>query len=533
MDKVKKIFSSPVASVIVVLVAILGRSIIQIHFASISGDKAFQVQAAQNFLEGHGLSLLQVFSGDLSQPHFIPLAKWPPGYSFFLMPFLLLCKSDFLLATILLDIITAILFIFFSRRLLSKFGVPVYWLNLYTLVSGFFIYEFCTASTSDFQTLTIFIAALLSAFSVIQSQQSKPRQLLVLAFLLFLTGFTRFMFIPVAFVIPVYFIASGYFSKDKLLIKKGFIVFVVLFLLMTLFVIIQKSYTGSATYIIATEKGFYPEHLLRFYPVGFSSIFNTNMVCVQLAKITGMNFLKVYQLLIGVHFCFFLILFYLFLKYAFNKNTQKNTLFDHYLFIGALSSGVILLLLAYLSLTNQLITIDWTFIQEGRYVAFLTFFLQQILFLAISLFSLVLRKSRKILIYILFGIVSLSSLHGIYFVIKTISTKIYSSNAATEQKVLAYSDSLISKVIKENNGQSFAIASQTSFVNAIAAFQQNVPELHDSISLYQNNIRAKKETVLILVRKRPMQEKNIFNAKLVGAIGDNYFYTVKINPDVK
>lgn len=527
----ENIFSGRTGSVIVVVAAIVARAFIQIHFALPDGDKAFQIQAARNFLDGNGLSIYQAYINDLSQQHYTPLVKWPPGYSFFLMPLLLICKSNFFLATLLLDVSTAILFIYYSRRLLQNLNISRVWLNLYTIVSGFFIFEFCTASSSDFLTLTIFIAAFTSLFPIIKAQELKLPGLFVLSFLLFLTGFTRFMFIPIAFVVPAYLILIGYFEKDKLLTKKGFIVFVLLAILMSAFLIIQKSYSGASTYITATERGFYPEYLLRLFPFSFSAIFNTNLVGVQLERITGLHFSEVYDLLIGAHFLFLFVLLFWLSKWISKKKIMKWNLCDHYIAIGALTTISIVLLLAVLSLTNKLTTVDWSFVQEGRYFAFATFFLQQLLFIVLFYFKNSLRNGRKLFVYGCFAILILSTIHGVYFVLKSAGTNFYSPDTKERIELMNYTDSLIKKTLEENPGKNFVIASQNPFLNNEASLKYNIPGVYDLP--VQNNIsfHAGKETIFILVQSTPVDHVSSYKWNLVGEFKNNYYYTTDVRPD--
>ncbi len=168
-ESIKKFLSLPIVSAIVVIIAIAAKIFIQFYFLNIDNDKSYQILAAQNFLNGNGFSLLEVYANDLSTSAYVPLTKWPPGYSLLLAPFLAICKNNAILATLLLDTLACLLFIVYSRRTLLLNSLPVWLVNVYTLIAGFFFYSFCTASSSDFITVTVFIIALYYSLKVFRS----------------------------------------------------------------------------------------------------------------------------------------------------------------------------------------------------------------------------------------------------------------------------------------------------------------------------------------------------------------------------
>ena len=225
-ENLKRFLSLPVVTIGIIIVAIAVRIFFQIYFLSITNDKSYQILAAQNFLAGNGFTLHEVLVDDLSQSAYVPLIKWPPGYSLLLTPFLALCKNNVVLATLLLDAITCISFIIFTRKLLLRFSLPIWLVNIYTLISGFFLYSFCLASSTDFLTLTIFIIAIYYSLKLSAAENLKPGLLLLIAVLLFFTGFIRYLYLPVAFVIPFCFMVNGLFNKNKLLLKKGIGIFI-------------------------------------------------------------------------------------------------------------------------------------------------------------------------------------------------------------------------------------------------------------------------------------------------------------------
>ena len=84
----KNVLSRKETGFIIIIIAVLIKILLQVAFFSIQGDKAFQLVAAKNLLDGHGLTFNYVSLNDLSTEKFSPLIGWPPGYSLVLTPLL-------------------------------------------------------------------------------------------------------------------------------------------------------------------------------------------------------------------------------------------------------------------------------------------------------------------------------------------------------------------------------------------------------------------------------------------------------------
>ncbi|HQX95980.1 MAG TPA: hypothetical protein PLT02_03715, partial [Chitinophagaceae bacterium] len=285
-ENLKRFLSLPVVTIGIIIVAIAVRIFFQIYFLSITNDKSYQILAAQNFLAGNGFTLHEVLVDDLSQSAYVPLIKWPPGYSLLLTPFLAFCKNNVVLATLLLDAITCIFFIIFTRKLLLRFSLPIWLVNIYTLVSGFFLYSFCLASSTDFLTLTIFIIAIYYSLKLSAAENLKAGLLIFISVLLFFTGFVRYLYLPVAFVIPFCFIVNGLFNKNKLLLKKGIGIFILTSILITTFLVVQATFAGGAAYTREAEKGFFIDSAYQLQPFIFTSLFNLDYFVSKLIVVT-------------------------------------------------------------------------------------------------------------------------------------------------------------------------------------------------------------------------------------------------------
>ncbi|HWR32103.1 MAG TPA: hypothetical protein VN451_01145, partial [Chitinophagaceae bacterium] len=157
---IKKLLSQKQISVLIILLVIVARIIQLTFFYNMNVDGMYQVLAMQNFVDGHGISISHVQPADLSTIVYQPLINWPPGYSLLLSPFYVLFNHNAIAAGLIFEILAATMLIFTCRKILQLFETPLYLINLFTLLTGFFIYPFYFICSSDSGTITIFAVAI-------------------------------------------------------------------------------------------------------------------------------------------------------------------------------------------------------------------------------------------------------------------------------------------------------------------------------------------------------------------------------------
>src|SRR5438045_9049951 len=81
MPRLLHFLSSRAFGWLAVLFAIAARTIQLLYFFNIRSDGSFQFLAAQNHVNGHGLTISQVNSSDLSSVEYFHVVQWPPGFS--------------------------------------------------------------------------------------------------------------------------------------------------------------------------------------------------------------------------------------------------------------------------------------------------------------------------------------------------------------------------------------------------------------------------------------------------------------------
>lgn len=539
-EDIKRFLSLPVVTVGIIILAISVRIFFQIYFLSIANDKSYQILAAQNFLAGNGFTLHEVLLNDLSQSAYIPLIKWPPGYSLLLAPFLTLCKNNVVLASLLLDALTCILFIMFARKLLLSFSLPVWLVNIYTLISGFFLYSFCLASSTDFLTLTIFIIAIYYSLKLLAAETLKPILLLFISVLLFFTGFLRYLYLPVAFVIPFCLVVNGLFSKNRVLLKKGISVFLLTGILITTYLVIQSTFAGGAVYTREAEKGFFIDFTYQLQPFIFTSLFNLEYFISKLIVVTGLPQQAVVVLLIAIHHTILFFLLLLFIKWMLKKRFLAVSSINLYIFISTIASLTIIAVLLFLSITNAPhktgVTTEWTYVHESRYYAFPIFFLQQLLFIIIYQYRNFKKRWFRQLLFFCFFLLLLDTAHNIYFA----TSRLFSSSKKLSQNskgntVADYIDKTVKKVLSENPNKKLVVIAAPAYLGSQAGFYQTIPAVYHYSPLSETSPKSSKEVVVLFITNSPTDFPVTFETntskKRIGQYNEFLFYTLNVKPE--
>src|SRR5688572_24195887 len=278
LNKIKFILSDNRTSIAIIALSIVSRIIQLIFFYNIRVDGMYQVLAMQNFVDGHGISLSKVLPGDLSAIIYEPLINWPPGYSLILSPFYILFGENYILAGITVDILAAIVMIFTCRSILKVLDTPLYLVNLFTLVTGFFIYYFYYINSSDALAISFFLLAIYFTIRILKRDSFSPRLTVLMVIYLFISGLVKYLFIPVVFIVPVFLFLKGVADKNKSIKRSGLLSFTFLLISLGGILLWQKLGSGSATYISETTRGFFPENLAGAYPAIPASFINPDTI---------------------------------------------------------------------------------------------------------------------------------------------------------------------------------------------------------------------------------------------------------------
>ncbi|HEY6062897.1 MAG TPA: hypothetical protein VIV35_04780, partial [Chitinophagaceae bacterium] len=337
-------------------------------------DMTYQILAAQNFLEGHGISSATILSSDLSMIVYDPVVKWPPGFTLLFTPLYVLFSKDYIMAALALGIICSTLLIFASRSILKILGTPYYLINLYTLLSGFFGYYFYTKPFTDAIAITFFIIAIYYTLLLLKTHERLLRNVVFLSTSLILCGFIKYMFIPAIFLIPGFLFIKGLTRKEPWLKKAGLISFMSLLLVFGALFIYQAGIHGSIAYIKEPGRGFFPENLGSSFPFITASFIKPDSLQQLPLFPAGSNafLFHVYQV---TSFAIFLIIIFYCLRRMIRPGHTKRSATEDFFHLSLLVSATLVILLILLSLRVAKEPLDdgmsWTYVEEPRYYGLL------------------------------------------------------------------------------------------------------------------------------------------------------------------
>lgn len=535
---IKSLLSTRKASLLCLGIAIAVRMVLQLYMLNIGGDKSYQLLATQNLVTGHGLTVNQVGAADLTKEFYEPLVGWPPGYSVLLAPLYLLCGKNLYLAAIILDWLTAIFFVVLARLLMRRAGIETWLLNLYTLFIGFFLYDFSNSSTTDFICLVFFIAAIHFALRYIDDPARRGAAVLT-GILLFACMLIRYMYIPIVFVVPVYLFFVGRVNRNQYWMRGGWWSLGTLSVLLAGLLLFQQFYTGSATYVIPSQKGFFPENIIRMNPFVYSSFFDLAMVCSQMEKFTGIPYLRWVDFARWTNLLPASLLVAWALLYLYKKKFRQPDARMHITSLGILSSLATIGLLVALSLRNAAIITPtyplWTFVEEPRYFAYILTFLQQAVFIYLLADKATWRHGlKKMVAGVAILLFFFQFLHGVYFTVKILWKDRNDFHIDKHDHALVQFTIDYIKVLKEKfPGQPIVVASSDpSFCN--------IGNMNGAIGMYQsaalnqaNKIHSPRPALLLVVLRDKLfgQYQGFLDypkKELVKEIGDHFFYVVPV-----
>ncbi len=536
LQKITKLIGHPYFSIFVFVVAAANRLLVQLYHFTFGTDRALQLLAAKNFMGGHGISINQVMPADVAKEVYIPLTGWPPGYSIIVGAISFVTQQPVTVGGIFFDLFCVLLLLIHCRKILLHLNCSVVVVNCYTIVFGFFLYDFLRSSTTDLNALAFFMCSFSLALHFIKDSTKANVYAAAIGIVSFLCGFTRYMFIPVAVVIPLYLIFMGKVSGNKRILDGGVWATAVSLVLNGALLLFQNQYTGSAVFINETTRGFYPGNLAQFYPVIITAFVDTGFyysIAQSFSLLKYGQHAEVIRLISFLLVCWFYVLS---LKYFFKKRWRAVTLTDHFLATGGIASAITMGLLAALSIAYAPFIVagsKWTFVLEARYFALPLVFVQLVFFvLLFQNWRRLKKKSLRMLVMLLCLFLSLEVLHGLYFTGKILvgdKTVFHQNKTFIAQKKFIETRSF--ELRKQNPAHSIIFTSTDATLICLAS-------LNGAKGLYGLNdgtqITSSQPFVLTIMLKEN-ERKNFAsllastNAKQVKQIGTLHFFEHRSN----
>lgn len=507
MNKLAAFFSKRSVGLFIIFLAVVHR-IINVLFVSYYGrDKLFLVMQSKSLLGGKGLSVPQYFTSDTVNPAYDFTPLWPPGYPIVLSPFLKLFNYNIYWATTTLDIIVCIALILVIRKICGQIGFSAANTNIMTLVVGCFEYTFINESLpTDTISLVLFLLGFSLVLRTVFSQSFSVGRMLAVSFVLFLPCVFRYNYPAVTFSLIAALLFIGYLKRDVIIKKKAWFLFAFVFLFTAIFFIIMKSATGHAGYATATERGFYPENVIHWFPVVPSSFINIAFLTSQLIKITGISFYSLMLVLEIINVIVVLALLFFFLKLVFAKKTYQDlSPFKLFMITGGVASIGLLILLAYMSLTYKVQTggpNNWNYVYEPRYFAFAVIFLQLVFIGAYFIYyrtAFIKNVILKIIGWICLFLLFVEIVHNIYFHTKVaFNFNHYKSSVYREQDYSYYIDLIKDMKGKYPGYEIWAAAPGDNFYQYLASYHGH-KGFADATGFRDKAVRVNKNTILIFM----------------------------------
>jgi hypothetical protein len=535
LNKWNVIVSDKRVTIAIIMIAVAARLIQTIYFFHLGVDRSFQSLAAYNFLEGHGVSIAHIYSNDLAAPVYKPLIKWPPGYSLLLAPFYILFNHNYFLAGFAVCFLSVLVLIYISRRILALLNTPVSLINIYTLLSAFFIPYFQFLTDTDGVATAGFLVALYFTLLLLRTKHNWKKQTALLTIFLFVCAFLKYLFIPLVFIPPAFLLAKGFADKDATLKKAGLMSFMVLFITVGSLLLYQKTISGTAAYISEPGRGFYPEHILDTYPLVPSAFLSLETI-QRLFDIKGTE----YNIVFRFYQCLYMLLLGLSVFYVakniFKNKFRKISVTNSFYYITFLLSLATIALLTVLSLfvaPEKDSGTLWTYVEDIRYYCLATVLIH----IALFVFLYYCHESASLFRYYfyLLALFMLPELfRGVIFTvnrIKYFKTEQYTWQ--TEYEFSKYAGNIIEKE-KLKTYSKIIITGSSWFLNNRVSLYNHVPIAEEKeINGLSSLNTSKPVTIVAIIRKDLLsrfQQLLSTNNKPVGYHSGYYFYTVHVNP---
>ncbi len=490
----------------IIALVTLCRALQLVYFFNTRNDMTFQVLGAENLLNGHGINSATVLSSDLSQTIYQPLTQWPPGYSILFIPFYLLLGKSYIAAALTLSILCAIILIFVSRSVLKLLEVPYPFINLFTLLSGFFGYSFYTKPCTDAIGITFLLVAIYFLLKLISSKGSSFKNATGLAGSLLLAGFIKYLFVPVIFLIPAFVIIKGVAVNSQRLKKTGSVVFTFLFLVFTCFFLYQRSVSGSVAYIKEPERGFFPENLNATFPVITNSFIKTDSIeqLMPGQMNTGAPLLIAFQ---WISLLIFGILLVHAIRILIRSRLKHLPLQDDLFLAGVFVSFVIIAILVTLSLTVAKELYDfgvtWTYVEEARYYGIITVLLHIGVFTMYPAYISRRKKWLKFLFPVLLLLMTPEATRGILFS----ANRILHVNKETygwqyELGIQKKADTLLKQIREKETDRQVVVTGSSDWMRLRISLYSHLPAWNDVTKLLVPHELKTSKPVTLFVQLR-------------------------------
>ncbi len=215
MTRIQTVLSKRGTGFLFTLISILAINTWQQVLGNFDYDNSFTIAAAKNISDGHGYTIKTASTEDFSKFYYDPLNRWPPGYSWLLVTAHLAFNTDWIHTSYILNAIGLTLLVLVFRKMLFLLEYPEWIVNLAVLYYGFLYHPFHFSYFSDIFGLLFFLLGLMTMIKGIQSAQHILIFSVLSAFLLGVSAYMKYLYIPLSLVPSISLFIYGYSSKRR------------------------------------------------------------------------------------------------------------------------------------------------------------------------------------------------------------------------------------------------------------------------------------------------------------------------------
>jgi hypothetical protein len=453
MNKVQKVLSGQLVSILCTLFAILTINAMQQVINNFGWDNSFSIAAAKSIADGHGYSLRVVSPNDLSKVLYEPLNKWPPGYSVLLLIIHAVFRTDWIHSFFILNAIGLTFLVLVFRKMLSQLDYPVWVINIAVFYFGFINHSFYSCYFTDIFALLFFM----TGCSLLLQFAKTGRNLTLLVFsatmMFAFSAYLRYLYMGIAFIPLVFLFYYGYTIKKVFIWKASAAAFLLLGILVGALILFQYLNSGAPVYLNPTKKGFFPEQLLSLGPVVPASFMSVYFVNLQISRFTPIPLGFLYNLTSVLNLAALIWMGYAALLILKRKNVFQH-FYGFYAILVLCVGSSLFLFLGILTVIYSKVhpsSIDWVYFKEVRYFApLMIMILQFLIFIWINPGVFLGKKASTIFRIVIICIMAGEITHNLHFMIRQFFiSKEYGMNRPDQEPDL-YPYSMVKEISKRN-----------------------------------------------------------------------------------
>jgi hypothetical protein len=543
MAQLKKLLSGRNASLLIIAVCILLKSVLICYYSYIGRDKMYHLSASLNLLEGKGWTNSVYYTDQPDKEVLEPFCLWPPGYGMLITSAKFISGGGLHFVINFVEILSFAVFLLLCRGLLRSQQMSRGWVNISTIALTFFPHEFIEISLgTDLPGLCWMLGYFYATVLIWNNPDPKRNSWLGIAaaLCLFMAGYTRYMYVPVAVFIAIAMLLIAYWKKRQTAFR-GFWLTLILSSVLLLLAAWYQGYVCADPFYIGTEKkSFFLSNLSYWHPAVLSAFTNPDVSCTVLQKVTGISFLTWRSVLSLVNLLVYLCLAIMIIRSAIRLIRKQDKGFSVFDVVGTLLSVAIIGELALLSLTNspkyELYGRGWTFIMESRYHAFVIVFVQLFFFLTLSRISN--RKEtgrfKRLLIVCIATVFSLNLMQQVRFTSKVVFNYSGMKREVYREADYVFAEELLLQMKKENRQKDIFVASSDMYYPFIAtAYGEKGIKDYNNVHLLKNRVERPSDLIVVIMKPQLMQFRSFLeqpDVRLLKEINGTYIYLQTLRP---